>query len=74
MIIQSIKIVFLLIYLFPGGSWQSRPPPLPPTNKLVKLVTNCTRETLQMRLDLGKPFKGIVFTKDFTEECRTRGK
>lgn len=59
---------FLLFYLL-HGCWTIRPPP----NKLINITTNCTRDTFNLNLNMGKPFKGVVFTKDFADECKMRG-
>lgn len=61
----------LILYL--NGCWSSRPPPIQP-NKLNAVKINCTREMFNIKLDMGKPFKGIIFAKDFLDECRVRGK
>ena len=42
--------------------------------KLIKVTTVCNREQLKLNINLNKPFKGVVFAKDFSEECYTRGK
>lgn len=45
----------------------------PPPNKLVTVKTNCTRDVFNVKLDLAKPFRGVIFAKDFLDECRTLG-
>lgn len=42
-------------------------------NKIVSVRTNCTRDLFEMRIDLDKSFRGILYAKDFPFECRTRG-
>lgn len=49
-----------------------------PANKVVKnnlksIQTDCNRDHFHIKLDIGKPFKGIVFAKEFSEECRVKG-
>ncbi|XP_030378360.1 uncharacterized protein LOC115626985 [Scaptodrosophila lebanonensis] len=34
---------------------------------------NCTRELLDMQLTLSRPFRGLLYAKDFPLECRARG-
>lgn len=42
-------------------------------NKVVSVKINCTRELFNIKLDMIKPFKGIIFAKDFLDECRSKG-
>lgn len=60
----------LILYLH--GCWSSRPPPIEP-NKLYGVKINCTRDVFNIKLDMDKSFKGIVFAKDFLDECRVKG-
>lgn len=64
-----IRILFLLFHLVLLGSGASRSPP----NKLIAIKTNCTRELFSIKLDMGKTFKGVIFAKDFLDECRSKG-
>lgn len=34
---------------------------------------NCTRDAFNIKLDMDEPFRGLVFAKDFVDECRVRG-
>lgn len=64
------RLIFLLFHLVVHGGWASRPPP----NKLLTgIKTNCTRELFNIKLDLDKSFKGVIFAKDFLDECHKRG-
>ncbi|XP_055716817.1 uncharacterized protein LOC129810394 isoform X1 [Phlebotomus papatasi] len=45
----------------------------PPPNHVVSICANCTRDFMNLRLDLDRPFKGVVFAKEFAEECHSRG-
>lgn len=47
----------------------SRPAP----NKLLAVKTNCTRDVFNVKMELAKPFRGVIFAKDFLDECRTNG-
>lgn len=42
-------------------------------NQMVSVNTNCSREFLEIDLFLVQPFKGIIFAKDFSEECVNKG-
>lgn len=64
------RLIFLLFHLVLHGCWSSRPPP----NKLIAVKTNCTRDLFNIKLDLDKSFKGVIFAKDFLDECHKRGK
>lgn len=35
--------------------------------------TNCTKDFMQIDLNMEKPFKGLIFAKGFSEECGARG-
>lgn len=41
--------------------------------KIAKVFTNCTRELFEMRVELNRPFHGLLYAKDFPHECRARG-
>ncbi|XP_055298246.1 uncharacterized protein LOC129566323 isoform X2 [Sitodiplosis mosellana] len=68
---RLISIIYHMLILYLHGCWSSRPPIAP--NKLYGIKINCTRDVFNIKLDLDKSFKGIVFAKDFLEECRTKG-
>lgn len=40
---------------------------------IISIETNCTRDLFDIEIELNKKFRGILFTKDFSDECRTRG-
>lgn len=65
-------VLYHLMVLYLHGCWSSRPPPAP--GKLFSVKINCTRELFNIQMDVGRPFKGIIFAKDFLEECRVKGK
>lgn len=64
-------LLYHLMVLYLHGCWSSRPPPT--DAKLFAVKINCTRDVFNIQLDMGRPFKGIVFAKDFVEECRAKG-
>ncbi|KAH8373588.1 hypothetical protein KR200_007261 [Drosophila serrata] len=37
------------------------------------LQVNCSRDLLEMHLELSRPFRGLLYAKDFPLECRSRG-
>lgn len=41
--------------------------------RIQTLLVNCTRELLDMQLHLSQNFRGLLYAKDFTLECRSRG-
>ncbi|XP_070074813.1 uncharacterized protein cyr [Drosophila takahashii] len=45
----------------------------PSTMQIQTLQVNCSRELLEMRLELSRPFRGLLYAKDFPLECRARG-
>lgn len=42
-------------------------------NKLTDVKTNCTRDVFNVKMELSRPFRGVIFAKDFLDECRTNG-
>lgn len=69
---HTINIIYHMLILYLHGCWSSRPPPIEP-NTLDTLKINCTRDLFNIKLDMGKSFRGIVFAKDFLDECRAKG-
>ncbi|BFG00871.1 uncharacterized protein DMAD_00771 [Drosophila madeirensis] len=45
-----------------------------PSMQIQRLQVNCSREMLDMQLLLSRPFRGLLYAKDFPLECRSRGK
>lgn len=43
------------------------------SNRVVDVKTSCDKETFHVELTMEKPFKGLVFSKDFSRECRNQG-
>lgn len=69
---RLISIIYHMLILYLHGCWSSRPPLIAP-NKLYGIKINCTRDVFNIKLDMDKSFKGVVFAKDFLEECRVKG-
>lgn len=66
-----IRIIILLLHLIVYGVWASSP--TLPTKSRILISPNCSRELFHIKLDLQKSFKGVIFAKDFSEECRVKG-
>ncbi|KAH8419976.1 hypothetical protein KR009_004609 [Drosophila setifemur] len=43
------------------------------TMQIQTLQVNCSRDLLEMQLELSRPFRGLLYAKDFPLECRARG-
>lgn len=41
--------------------------------KIAKVFTNCSRDMFEMRVELNRPFHGLLYAKDFPYECYARG-
>lgn len=37
--------------------------------KILSIEANCTRDLMHIKINMGHPFKGMVFAKGFSEEC-----
>lgn len=37
--------------------------------KILSIDVNCTRDLMHLKVNMGEPFKGMVFAKGFMEEC-----
>lgn len=42
-------------------------------NKITDVDTSCSKDSMDVRVRMERPFKGVVFTKDFARECRSQG-
>ncbi|XP_013192320.2 uncharacterized protein LOC106136342 [Amyelois transitella] len=42
-------------------------------NRVVDLTSTCDKGSLTVHLGMEQPFKGLVFSKDFSRECRVQG-
>ncbi len=67
-----IRIIILLLHLIVYGVWASSPT-LPTRKSRILISTNCSRELFNIKLELDRSFKGVVFAKDFSDECRVKG-
>lgn len=59
----------LLFYCFNGTQANSHKNPQQQQQKILSIDVNCTRDFMHLKLNMGKPFKGIVFAKGFMDEC-----
>ncbi|KAL5276248.1 hypothetical protein ACFFRR_001834 [Megaselia abdita] len=48
-------------------------PPTAVSYRILSIETNCSRESFEIRVNLNRSFRGLLFAKDFQNECRTRG-
>lgn len=67
-----IRLIILMLHLIVYGVWSSSPPTLP-TKSRISISTNCSRELFNIKLELDRSFKGVIFAKDFSDECRVKG-
>lgn len=37
--------------------------------KILSMEANCTRDLMHVKINMGRPFKGMVFAKGFSEGC-----
>jgi hypothetical protein len=37
--------------------------------KILSIEANCTRDLMHLKINMGRPFKGMVFARGFSEEC-----
>lgn len=56
-----------LVASSPARAQQTRP------NRVVDVASTCDRSAFAVHLTLDQPFKGLVFSKDFSRECRVQG-
>ncbi|XP_063625410.1 uncharacterized protein LOC134797107 isoform X4 [Cydia splendana] len=42
-------------------------------NRVVDVSTTCDRGSFTVSLEMAQPFKGLLFSKDFSRECRVQG-
>ncbi|XP_045536891.1 uncharacterized protein LOC106713957 [Papilio machaon] len=43
-------------------------------NKVIDVATTCDKSSIAVHIIMDQPFKGLVFSKDFSRECRAQGK
>ncbi|CAH2090502.1 unnamed protein product [Euphydryas editha] len=43
------------------------------SNRVKDVATSCDKNSISIQLEMEKPFKGLVFSKDFSRECRVQG-
>lgn len=67
MLVLRIQLM-LLFYCFNGTQANSHENPQQ-HHKILSIDVNCTRDFMHLKLNMGEPFKGVVFAKGFMEEC-----
>ncbi|KAM3960244.1 cypher [Aphomia sociella] len=61
------RAILLTCLITSSRGQQTRP------NRVVDLSTTCDKSSVTINLDMEQPFKGLVFSKDFSRECRVQG-
>lgn len=61
------RAVLLLTLVTPSPGQQSRP------NRVVGVTTICDKGSITVNVEMEMPFKGLVFSRDFSRECRVQG-
>lgn len=61
------RLVLLLCLATPSLGQQSKP------NRVVSVATKCDKGSIIVDLEMDRPFKGLVFSKDFSTECQSQG-
>ncbi|CAK1582642.1 unnamed protein product [Parnassius mnemosyne] len=44
------------------------------SNRVIDVSTTCDKNSMAVHITMEQPFKGLVFSKDFSRECRVQGK
>lgn len=42
-------------------------------NRVASVTSVCDKTSMTVHLEMAQPFKGLVFSKDFSRECRVQG-
>ncbi|XP_028173800.1 uncharacterized protein LOC114362553 [Ostrinia furnacalis] len=61
------RALLLVCLATPTLEQQARP------NRVLDVATSCDKGSLTVHVELDQPFKGLVFSKDFSRECRVQG-
>lgn len=62
------RVIVLLFLLAPSRGQQTR------SNRVVDVTTTCDKGSITVHLEMAQPFKGLLFSKDFSKECQVQGK
>lgn len=62
------RVALLVCLASPTPGQKSRP------NQVVDVTTSCDKGAMAVHLLMDQPFKGLVFSKDFSRECRVQGR
>ncbi|CAH0727142.1 unnamed protein product, partial [Brenthis ino] len=57
----------ILLFIAAASSIHARP------NQVKDVKTSCDKNSFSIQLEMEKPFKGLIFSKDFSRECRVQG-
>ncbi|KAF5301129.1 hypothetical protein FQR65_LT08959 [Abscondita terminalis] len=70
MIEPLIRLVFITWYTVQAASTPDLPQPRPSAiNKIADVSATCDSSSINITVIMEKPFKGLLFTKDFPHEC-----
>lgn len=61
---MRLRIFFVLLWHCLGGIDADKAP-----QKIVSATANCTRDLMHVKINMGRPFKGTIFAKGFSDEC-----
>lgn len=59
------RILFALLWHCLTASHANEAPP----QKILSIEANCTRDLMHIKINMGRPFRGMVFAKGFSDEC-----
>lgn len=62
--IMLLRILFVLAWHCLSGIHANKA-----HQKILSIEANCTRDLMHVKINMGLPFKGMVFAKGFSEEC-----
>lgn len=59
-----LRILFVLVWHCLAGSHANKT-----QQKILSIEANCTRDLMHIKINMDRPFKGMVFAKGFNDEC-----
>lgn len=62
--IMLLRILFVLLLDCLAGGHANKA-----EQQILSIEANCTRDLMHVKINMGRPFKGMVFAKGFSEEC-----
>lgn len=61
---MRLRILLVLLWHCSAGIQADEP-----QQKILSIEANCTRDLMHVKINMGRPFKGMVFAKGFSDEC-----